>query len=80
MFDHPFTTAQTTAFDAERVGAEAERRRFLREHADQIVTRPAGPVRRFLRRNAGRRGSAMASDAPPRARRAVSTGDPVAAR
>ncbi|MDQ0727110.1 hypothetical protein [Microbacterium sp. W4I20] len=55
MFEHPYLTLQSTTFDQEQIAQAAERRRFLLEHADQIVPRPAGPVRRMLRRVLGRK-------------------------
>ena len=50
MFDHPFFTEQISRFDEEQMERAAARRRMLVEHADQIVPRPAGAVRRLLRR------------------------------
>ena len=50
MFEHPYLNHQVTAFEQEQVVRAAERRRFLAEHADQIVPRPAGAIRRMLRR------------------------------
>ena len=70
MFEHPYLTLQSTTFDQEQIATAAERRRFLLEHADQIVPRPAGPVRRMLRRVLGRKtdaaGRAPAGDSGSR--------------
>jgi len=61
MFEHPYLTHQITAFEQEQIERAAERRRFLREHADQIVPRRQGTFRRMLRRV-----FAGATDAAPR--------------
>lgn len=73
MFDHPYLSHQVTVFEQEQIERAVARRRMLLEHADQIVPRPAGPLRRWLRRH-GRRGTPV-----PRASRAGAC-DPVAAR
>ncbi|WP_200894814.1 AAA family ATPase [Microbacterium sp. SA39] len=61
MYEHPCISHQVTRFEQEQIERAAERRRFLREHADQIVPRPAGPIRRMLRRIVG-----GGADAAPR--------------
>lgn len=59
MFEHPYLTQQVTAFEQERIERAVDRRRMLLEHADQIVPRPAGLLRRMLRRlGRGREASA----------------------
>lgn len=60
MYEHPYLSYQVTEFDRQELERAAERRRFLAEHADQIVPRPAGPLRRW----AGRmlRGSAASRE------------------
>ncbi|MDF2506857.1 MAG: hypothetical protein K0Q52_716 [Microbacterium sp.] len=50
MFEHPFFTEQYTRHQQEEIAHTAERRRSLKERGDQIVPRPAGAVRRMLRR------------------------------
>ncbi|UPL10854.1 hypothetical protein [Microbacterium sufflavum] len=50
MFEHPYLTQQVTAHEQERIATAVEQRRRLIEHADQIVPRADGPVRRLLRR------------------------------
>lgn len=50
MYEHPYLASAVTAHEQEQLAADAERRRQLRERADQIVPRAAGPVRRFGRR------------------------------
>ncbi|WP_159463880.1 MULTISPECIES: hypothetical protein [Microbacterium] len=55
MFEHPYFTQQVTAFEQERIERAVARRRMILEHADQIVPRPEGPLRRWLHR--GRRAS-----------------------
>jgi len=54
MFEHPSLIHQVTVFEQEQIERAVARRRMLREQADQIVPRPAGPLRRLLRRLAGR--------------------------
>lgn len=66
MFEHPYLTQQATAFEQERIERAVARRRMLIEHADQIVPRPAGPLRRLLRRF-GRGRAASAVQRAPRA-------------
>jgi hypothetical protein len=55
MFEHPYLSHQITTFEQEQIERAAERRRFLIEHADQIVPRREGAFRRMLRRMAGGR-------------------------
>lgn len=50
MYEHPYLSRQITLFEQEQIERAAERRRFLTEHANQIVPRPEGAVRRMLRR------------------------------
>lgn len=50
MFEHPYLSRIVSTFEQEEIVRAAERRRFLREHADQIVRRPDGRIRRMLRR------------------------------
>lgn len=70
MYEHPYLAYRVTEFDQEQVAQAAERRRFLTEHADQIVPRAAGPMRRLIDRMLGRAGTRAA--AAPRG--AVDTG------
>lgn len=77
MYEHPYFIDKVTEYENERLERAADRRRFLAEHADQIVPRAAGPVRRLgqrvLRAITGSR-AASGSRAP-------STGcEPVSAR
>ncbi|WP_350350348.1 hypothetical protein ABS642_12640 [Microbacterium sp. A8/3-1] len=65
MFEHPYLSHQVTTFEQEQVVRAAERRRFLQEHADQIVARPAGAMRRMLRRIVGGRTDAALRSAVP---------------
>ncbi|OIJ34537.1 MULTISPECIES: hypothetical protein [unclassified Microbacterium] len=51
MFEHPYLSHQVTVFEQEQIERAVARRRMLLEHADQIVPRPAGPLRRWLRRH-----------------------------
>ena len=50
MFEHPYLFQQVTAHEQEQIERTLARRRMIAEHADQIVPREAGPVRRALRR------------------------------
>ncbi|OAN41166.1 hypothetical protein [Microbacterium sp. H83] len=64
MFEHPYLAYKVTAFDEEQLQRAVELRRVVAEHPDQIVPRPAGPVRRLLRRmlhHGARSASAAAS-------------------
>lgn len=56
MYEHPYLAYRVTGFEQEQVAQAAERRRFLIEHADQIVPRAAGPMRRLVDRMLGRTG------------------------
>ncbi|WP_223624339.1 hypothetical protein [Microbacterium sp. EST19A] len=53
MFEHPYLSQQITTFEQQQIERAAEQRRFLSEHADQIVPRREGAFRRMLRRMAG---------------------------
>lgn len=50
MYEHPYFTEKVAEFETERLERAAERRRFLAEHAGQIVPRVPGPVRRLAQR------------------------------
>jgi hypothetical protein len=50
MFEHTFFTEKYTGYQHEEMERAAARRRMLIEHADQIVPRSPGAVRRMLRR------------------------------
>lgn len=83
MYEHPYLAYTVTEYEQHRVQQAAERRRFIAEHADQIVPRAAGPARRLgqrmLRAITGAR--ATATDARASADRRAATGcEPVAAR
>ncbi len=68
MYEHPYLAYRTSEFDQEQMERALERRRIIAERSDQIVPRPAGPVRRMLERML-HRGVARASAVP--AERAV---------
>ena len=53
MYEHPSLTYRLIESERAELERAAERRRFLREHSDQIVPGPPGPVRRLLRRLRG---------------------------
>ncbi|HWS51266.1 MAG TPA: hypothetical protein VN241_09665 [Microbacterium sp.] len=53
MYEHPYLAYRATELDLEQLERAAERRRFLEEHADQIVRRPDGAFRRAVRRMTG---------------------------
>ncbi|KQQ66776.1 hypothetical protein [Microbacterium sp. Leaf320] len=83
MYEHPYLAYTVTEYEQERIQQAAERRRFIAEHADQIVPRAAGPVRRagqrMLRAITGAR--AATTDASALAdRRAAAGCEPAAAR
>jgi len=71
MFEHPYLSHQLTAYDHEQIERAAAQRRMLIEHADRIVRRPEGAVRRMLRRvlrgsdTTGRTSGEAARDAAP---------------
>ena len=50
MYEHPYFAEKISEYENERLEQAAERRRFLAEHADQIVPRTPGPVGRFGQR------------------------------
>lgn len=50
MYEHPYLSYQVTEFDRQELERAVERRRFLAEHADRIVPRPPGALRRWLER------------------------------
>lgn len=50
MYEHPYLAYKVTEFDQEQLQRAVDRRRFLAEHADQIVRRGPGPLRRMWRR------------------------------
>lgn len=54
MYEHPYLNQQLTRHDQEQMERAAARRLSLIEHADQIVPRPEGAIRRTLRRAFGR--------------------------
>lgn len=64
MFEHPYLTRQVTDFDEQRRERAAALRRTLIEHADQIVPRRPGVVRRLLRRLVPARAAVRAEGAP----------------
>lgn len=73
MYPTPYTHLIVAEVEQRQRDVEIERRRFLREHADQIVPQPVGAFRRMLRRAAGR---SVGSDAATGHRR----GAPAVAR
>lgn len=83
MYEHPYLAYQVTEYEQDRIQQAAERRRFIAEHADQIVPRAAGPVRRagqrMLRAITGAR-TAPTDASAPADRRAAAGCEPVAAR
>lgn len=50
MYEHPYLAYTVSEHDQEQIRQAADRRFFLEEHADQIVPRAAGPIRRLGRR------------------------------
>lgn len=84
MFEHPYVSQQIVDFERQQIERAAEQRRFLREHADQIVPRRSGLVGRMLGRMLRRETSgrpAPVTDAAPARRAGASVPcEPVAAR
>lgn len=68
MYEHPYLSQQLTRHDQEQMERAAAQRLRLIEHADQIVPRPEGVVRRMLRRAFGRTAAATPPTAPTTAR------------
>jgi hypothetical protein len=50
MYENVHANQVVTEYERQHLEREVERRRFLREHADQIVPRPDSAWRRMLRR------------------------------
>lgn len=63
MYEHPSVSYQLIQFESEQLDRAVERRRSLIERSDQIVPRPAGPVRRMLGRLLGARRTTAADAA-----------------
>lgn len=55
MFEHPYLSQRVSEVEIEQLERAVERRRWIKEHADQVVRRPEGAFLRTLRRIAGRR-------------------------
>lgn len=87
MYEHPSLSYQVTEFEREQLERAVERRRMLIERADQIVPRPAGALRRMLRRMLGRTdasvqpaAAAAAAASPSTERRSPRPCEPLTAR
>lgn len=50
MYEHPYFTEKVAEYENERLERAVECRRFLAEHADQLVPRAPGAVRRLGQR------------------------------
>lgn len=50
MYEHPYLAYKVNEYEQERLRRAVDCRRFLAEHADQIVPRAAGPLRRLGQR------------------------------
>ncbi|MDN3444371.1 hypothetical protein [Microbacterium sp. APC 3901] len=50
MYEHPYFAEKVAEFENERLEQAAECRRFLADHADQIVPRTPGPIGRLGQR------------------------------
>ncbi|WP_309103384.1 hypothetical protein [Microbacterium sp.] len=66
MYEHPYLAYRATELDLEQLERAAEHRRFIEEHADQIIRRPEGAFRRAVRRMTGGARRAAAAPAAPR--------------
>lgn len=71
MYEHPYLAYAVTESQQAEIQQAADRRRFLIEHADQIVPRAAGPLRRLGQRMLGSIGSARATSTRRAARPSV---------
>lgn len=83
MYEHPSLSYQVTEFEREQLERAVERRRMLIERADQIVPRPAGALRRMLRRMLGRTDASVqpaAAASPSTERRSPRPCEPLTAR
>lgn len=49
MYEHPYLTTKVNEYEQQRLERDAELRRFIAEHPDQIVRRPDGAFIRMLR-------------------------------
>ena len=67
MYEHPYFAEKVAEFENERLERAADRRRFLADHADQIVPRAPGALRRLGARmlRAIARPQTNAADAAP---------------
>jgi hypothetical protein len=82
MYENVHASQVVTDYERQRLEREVERRRFLREHADQIVPRPDGVWRRMLRRVrlSGRGAAADAAGGRAVGRTVPATREPASAR
>lgn len=64
MYEQTFSHEVVREFEQQQRERSIERRRFVRDHADQIVPRPVGVIGRML----GRRARGRVTDAAPAAR------------
>ena len=53
MYEHPYLSYRANELELEQLERAIARRRFIEEHADQIVIRPESGVRRAIRRMVG---------------------------
>lgn len=76
MYQHPYLAYKVTEFDQDQLQQAVELRRFIADHSDQIVPRPAGRVRRMLNGmlNRMRRGGASPAATVPEAAGATAPG------
>lgn len=65
MFEHPYLSQRVSEVEIEQLERAVERRRWLKEHADQIVRRPEGAVVGLIRRVTGRRADVVSRAAAP---------------
>lgn len=70
MFEHPYLSQRATELELEQLERALARRRFIQEHADQVVLRPEGALRRAIRRMLGRTPRVTAAPAPATTRTA----------
>ena len=80
MYEHPYLSYRANELELEQLERAIARRRFLEEHADQIVLRPESALRRGIRRMLGLAPRAPRAAAAPDAAPSWTTPDVVGRR
>ncbi|MFY9712460.1 MAG: hypothetical protein WAK00_03215 [Microbacterium sp.] len=79
MYEHPYLSYRANELELEQLERAIARRRFIEEHADQIVLRPESALRRAVRRMLGMAPRATTVPAPATADAALPKRTPDAA-